>query len=160
MLKFQRNYIAEFEIGDRTDDNELIPRQELTIQMPTSIEIKTDSGINNVASNIAHILFTNLSEDNKALLWLEAWNNANKYIFLRLYAGYGKNMPLIFAGFVYQCTSYKTGGSTEFITEIICNNTGWLADKDFLNVTFSKGTKFEDIIKFVKTIDIITLVMV
>lgn len=149
MLKFQRNYIAEFEIGERTDANELIPRQELTIQMPTTIEMKIDSGIANLASNIAHIKFINLSEDNKALLWLEAWNNANKYVFMKLYAGYGQNMPLIFAGFVYQCTSYKTGGSTEFITEIICNNTGYLIDKEFLNVTFSKGTKFEDIIKFI-----------
>lgn len=149
MIKFQRNYIAEFEIGKRTDDNELIPKQELIIQMPTTIQMKIDSGIANLASNIAHIQFMNLSEDNKALLWLEAWNNANKYIFLRLYAGYGQNMPLIFAGFVYQCTSYKTGGSTEFITEIICNNTGYLIDNEYLNVTFSKGTKFEDIIKYI-----------
>lgn len=149
MLKFQRNYIAEFEIGERTDDGELIPRQELTITMPFSLQLQVDTGINNVASNTGHFQFINLSEDNKALLWLDIYNFAKKYVFMKLYAGYGQNMPLIFAGFVYQCMSYKDGGSTDFITEIVCNNNGLMADQEYFNVTFSKGTKFEDIIKHI-----------
>ena len=149
MLKFQRNYIAEFEIGERTDEGELIPRQELTITMPFSLQLRVDTGINNVASNTGHFQFINLSEDNKALLWLDIHNFAKKYVFLKLYAGYGQNMPLIFAGFVYQCMSYKDGGSTDFVTEIVCNNNGLMADREYFNVTFSMGTKFEDIIKYV-----------
>lgn len=149
MLKFQRNYIAEFEIGERTDEGELIPRQELTITMPFSLQLRVDTGINNVASNTGHFQFINLSEDNKALLWLDIHNFAKKYVFMKLYAGYGQNMPLIFAGFVYQCMSYKDGGSTDFVTEIVCNNNGLMADREYFNVTFSMGTKFEDIIKYV-----------
>lgn len=149
MLKFQRNYRAEFEIGDRTEEGDLIPRQELVIEPPFSIQFQTDTGINNIASNTGHFQFTNLSENNKALLWLDIYNFAKKYIFMKLYAGYGQNMPLIFAGFVYQCMSYKDGGSTEFITELVCNNNGLMADREYFNVTFSTGTKFEDIIKFV-----------
>lgn len=149
MLKFQRNYIAEFEIGERTDEGELIPRQELTITMPFSLQLRVDTGINNIASNTGHFQFINLSEDNKALLWLDIHNFAKKYVFMKLYAGYGQNMPLIFAGFVYQCMSYKDGGSTDFVTEIVCNNNGLMADREYFNVTFSMGTKFEDIIKYV-----------
>lgn len=149
MLKFQRNYIAEFEIGERTDEGELIPRQELTITMPFSLQLRVDTGINNIASNTGHFQFINLSEDNKALLWLDIHNFAKKYVFMKLYAGYGQNMPLIFAGFVYQCMSYEDGGSTDFVTEIVCNNNGLMADREYFNVTFSMGTKFEDIIKYV-----------
>jgi hypothetical protein len=45
--------------------------------------------------------------------------------------------------------SYKDGGSTDFVTEIVCNNNGLMADREYFNVTFSMGTKFEDIIKYV-----------
>lgn len=149
MLKRQRNYRAEFEIGERNENNELIPRQELIITPPFTLQFQTNTGINNTASNTGQFQFINLSEDNKSLLWLDVWNFSKKYIFMRLYAGYGNNMPLIFAGFVYQCISYKDGGSTEFITELVTNNNGMMQDKEYMNVTFSKGTAFSDIIKVV-----------
>lgn len=149
MQKLWRNYRAEFEIGERTVDGELIPHEELVITPPFTLQFQTNTGINNIASNTGQFLFFNLSEDNKSLLWLDVWNFSKKYIFMRLYAGYGENMPLIFAGFVYQCMSYKEGGSTDFITELVTNNNGMLQDKEYMNVTFTKGTTFTDIIKYV-----------
>lgn len=149
MQKFFRNYRAEFEIGERTAEGELIPRQELVIEPPFTLQFDTNTGINNTASNTGHFQFFNLSEDNKSSLWLDIYNFSNKYIFMRLYAGYGKNMPLIFAGFIYQCMSYKEGGSTDFITELVANNNGMMQDKEYMNVTFVKGTKLEDIIKYI-----------
>lgn len=148
MQKLWRNYRAEFEIGERTTEGELIPREELVITPPFTLQLQTNSGINNTASNTGQFQFINLSEDNKSLLWLDVWNFSNKYIFMRLYAGYGDNMPLIFAGFVNQCISYKDGGSTEFITELVTNNNGMMQDKEYMNVTFTQGTKLQDIIDY------------
>lgn len=147
MLKLHRNYKAVFEIGERID-HELIPREELVIQPPFTIQLQTNSGINNTASNTGQFQFINLSENAKRTLWLDIWNFSKKYIHLRLYAGYGDTMPLIFAGFVNQCMSYKDGGSTDFITELVTNNNGMVQDRDYLNVTFSKGTKLSDIISY------------
>lgn len=147
MQKLWRNYRAEFEIGDR-EGGELIPRQELIIEPPFTLQFETNTGINNTASNTGHFVFYNLSEDNKSILWLDVFNFSNKYIFMRLYAGYGKNMPLIFAGFVNQCMSYKEGGSTEFVTELVTNNNGMMQDRDYMNVTLTKGTKLVDVIKY------------
>lgn len=147
MIKKQRNYRAVFEIGDRDENNEFIPREELVITLPFTIQFETNTGINNIASNTGHFIFYNLSEDNKALLWLDIFNFARKYIYFRLYAGYGDNMPLIFAGFITQCMSYKNEGSTDFITEIVANNNGMAQDLSYLNVTFTKGTTLSDIIK-------------
>ena len=148
MLKRQRNYRAEFEIGERTIEGDLIPREEIVIKPPFTMQFNTNSGINNTASNTGFFQFYNLSESVKSALWLDNWNFSNKYIFLKLYAGYGQNMPLIFAGFVNQCMSYKEGGSTEFITEIVTNNNGMMQDKEYMNVTFTAGTKLSDIIKY------------
>lgn len=147
MQKLWRNYRAEFEIGERKD-GEFIPTDELVITPPFTLQFETNTGINNTASNTGHFLFFNLSEDNKSLLWLDVWNFSQKYIFLKLYAGYGSNMPLIFAGFVNQCMSYKDGGSTEFITELVTNNNGMMQDRDYMNVTLTKGTQLIDIIKY------------
>lgn len=148
MQKLWRNYRAEFEIGDRKD-GELIPREELVITPPFTLQFETNTGINNTASNTGHFLFFNLSEDNKSLLWLDIFNFSNKYIFMRLYAGYGDNMPLIFAGFVNQCMSYKEGGSTDFITELVTNNNGMMQDREYMNATFTKGTTLTDIIRYI-----------
>ncbi len=148
MLKLWRNYRAEFEIGERTPEGELIPKKELVITLPFTLQFQTNSGINNTASNTAVLQFINLGEDNKTLLWLDLWNYANKYIYLRLYAGYGNDMPLIFAGFALRSYSYKNGGSTEYITEMQMNSNELLLQSDYFNVTFSTGTKFEDIIKY------------
>lgn len=148
MLKLQRNYRAVFEIGERTQEGDLIPREELIIEPPFTLQMHTNSGINNTASNTGQFQFINLSETAKSLLWLDIWNFDRKYIFLKLYAGYGKTMPLIFAGFANQGMSYKEGGSTEFITELVTNNNGMMQDKEYMNVTFSKGTKLSDIIKY------------
>lgn len=149
MLKLHRNYKAVFEIGERTEDGELIPKEELVLTPPFTLQLQTNSGINNTASNTGQFQFINLSETAKRALWLDVWNYSNKYIFLKLYAGYGDTMPLIFAGFVNQGMSYKEGGSTDFITELITNNNGMMQDREYMNVTFTKGTKFADIIKYI-----------
>lgn len=147
MLKKQRNYKAVFEVGER-EDEKLFPRQEITIEPPFTMHMQTNTGIQNTASNTGHFQFFNLSEDVKNTLWIDIWNYSRKYIFMRLYAGYGDNLPLIFAGYVTQCFSFKEGGSTDFITEIVTNNNGMMLDYEYINATFVKGTKLSDIIKY------------
>lgn len=146
MQKLFRNYRAEFEIGDR-EGNKYIPRQELTIQLPFTLIGEVDTGISN-SSNRARLQFINLSEDNKDLLYMDMWNRSRKYIRLNLYAGYGANMPLIFKGNVFSCSSYKEGGSTEFITEMLTETGGDIFRYGYMNTTYTAGTKLEDIIKY------------
>lgn len=146
MLKKQRNYRAVFEIGERKDGKRY-PTDELVIKPPFTVMFETDTGINNTSSNKAILQFINLSEDNKTLLWLDVWNRTRKYVHLDLYAGYGDNMPLIFSGYLFSCTSYKVGGSTEFITEMVSQTGHHLLRYGYLNATFVKGTRLADIVK-------------
>ena len=145
MLKRQRNYRAEFEIGEK-EGNQRIPRQELIIQPPFTLIGEVDTGIAHT-SNRAKLQFINLSADNRDILYIDMWNRSNKYVRLKLYAGYGDNMPLIFKGDVFSCSSYKDGGSTEFITEMVTMTGFDIFRYGYINTTFTKGTKLEDIIK-------------
>lgn len=147
MQKLWRNYRAEFEIGIKKENNERIPQQELIISLPFTLIGEVDTGISHT-SNKARLQFINLSPDNRDLLYMDMWNRSNKYIRLNLYAGYGDNLPLIFRGDVFRCSSYKEGGSTEFITEMETCTGFDIFRYGYMNVTFTKGTTLEDIIKY------------
>ena len=44
MLKLQRNYRAEFEIGYRNEKQELIPQEKLTVAYPFTCEFDIECG--------------------------------------------------------------------------------------------------------------------
>lgn len=145
MKKWMRNYKAIFEIGERKGKN-LIPRATLEIAYPFTCKFELDLGIYKSA-NRGIFQFINLSRSNQELLWLDPFNIGEKYIIMSFYAGYGDNMPMLFTGFVQGCSSYKQGGSTEFITEMQVYDGGLMIESGYLNATFTKGTTLEDILR-------------
>lgn len=144
MLKLQRNYRAEFEIGER-HGRDLIPRDKLTVSYPFSCQFHISSGTYQT-QNRGVFQLVNLSRNDQARLWLDMWNFGKKYIYMKFYAGYGENMPLVFSGYIQNCTSEKQGGSTEFITEILASASTEFYEYGFLNATFTKGTTLKDIL--------------
>lgn len=94
MLKLQRNYRAEFEIGER-HGLDLIPRDKLTVSYPFSCQFHISSGTYQT-QNQGVFQLVNLSRNDQARLWLDMWNFGKKYIYMKFYAGYGENMPLVF----------------------------------------------------------------
>lgn len=146
MLKLQRNYRAEFEIGYRNEKQELIPQEKLTVAYPFTCEFDIECGTYQSA-NRGIFSFINLSEEDQGRLWIDIYNIGKKYVYMRFYAGYGDIMPLIFEGWILECTSEKRGGSTEFITQMQVIDAGMLYQYGFLNATFSKGTTLASIVK-------------
>lgn len=144
MLKLQRNYKAEFEIGYRRN-GDFIPQEVLTIAYPFTCQLMVTSGTYQSQNN-AIFQFVNLSRNDQARLWLDVYNKGEKYIYLNFYGGYGQNMPLLFSGFVQSCTSEKEGGSTEYITEVLASASSEFFRYGFLNATFTKGTTLKDIL--------------
>lgn len=150
MLKFQRNYRAEFEIGDipngagRLDD--YIPREKITISYPFTCQFDIEIGLF-TSANRGVFQFINLSPADQASLWLDMYNRGTKYIYMKFYAGYGNNLVLCFEGAVSQCTSSKQGGSTEFVTQLEVYDGGAIFEYGFLNATFTEGTTLADIVK-------------
>ena len=144
MLKLQRNYRAEFEIGYRRN-GDFIPQEVLTIAYPFTCQLMVTSGTYQSQNN-AVFQFVNLSRNDQSRLWLDVYNKGEKYIYLNFYGGYGQNMPLLFSGFVQSCTSEKEGGSTEYITEVLASASSEFFRYGFLNATFTKGTTLKDIL--------------
>lgn len=145
MLKWQRNYKAKFEIGHRDKNNAFIPEETLEISYPFTCQMDINLGTSQM-SNTAVFQFYNLSRNDQTRLWLDIFNAGKKYIYMQFYAGYDKNMPLIFAGILHECTSEKPSGSTEWITQMEVLDGGMLLQYGFMNVTYSKGTQLSDII--------------
>ena len=92
--------------------------------------------------------FYNLSKQDQAALWLDVYNIGKKQIYLTLYAGYENTQPMIFFGRVQSCTSYRQSGGVDWITEIQAYEGGQLFQYGFINATFTKYTKPEDVIDF------------
>ncbi len=150
MLKFQRNYRAEFEIGDIPKGagalGQYIPRETLTISYPFTCQFDINTGMY-TSSNRGIFQFINLSYADQATLWLDTYNKGEKYIYMKFYAGYGDNLVLCFEGSVFQCTTSKKGGSTEYITEMQVYDGGVIFEYGYLNATFTEGTTLKDILK-------------
>lgn len=145
MRKFQRNYRAEFEIGLRNEQNQLVPQETLTIAYPFTCSLDIESGIYS-SQQRGVFQFLNLSGTDQARLWLDVYNNGKKYIYMNFYAGYGNNMPLVFSGFVQSCTSQKEGGAVDYTTDMIVWDGGNLFKYGYLNSTFTQGTTLKDIL--------------
>ena len=146
MLKFNRNYYAEFKITE-TDKNKVINEEVITISYPTTMSFQTSLGsLNN--TNAGSFQFYNLSQEVRGKLWRDIYNNGSKKIIMTLYAGYGNNMPMVFQGYVQFCTSNKPSGSVDWITEVQAFVGGEMFQQGYINATFNKGTTLTDVVNY------------
>lgn len=146
MLKFERRYKIVFEIGYRRNLNEYIPQENIVVEYPFTLRLNVSCGVNAGNVSQANFQILNLSPQIQAKLWKDNFNQ-NKYITMWLYAGYQDVMPLIYKGDILQCYSYRDSGSTDYITELQSNDSGYLYQYGVSNYTFSGETKFENLLK-------------
>lgn len=141
-----RNYRAEFTIGSLDENRKFIAEETVTIQYPTTCNLNID--LNDNQSPCKWVFqFYNLPQTIQAQLWLDLYEIEQKYIILKFYAGYGDVMPLIFHGTLKECTSGRASGSTEWITKMWGLEGGYLYEHSYINNTFARGTKPEDIVE-------------
>lgn len=143
MHKFQRNYRCEFEIGDQDISGNRTPKHNVTVAYPFTLQFSITRNAYSEC-NTAQMRFFNLDSKVQALLWRDMYQ-ASKYVQIKLYAGYGDNMPLIFQGLTQKCNSYRQSGATEVITEIQANDMSYLFQYGFVDATLSKDTKANDL---------------
>lgn len=147
MLKLQRNYYAEFRIREQDKEGNWGDYKYLTIKYPITLNLDIHLG-SYKSANSGMFQFINLNKQTAAALWLDVYNIGKKEIMISLYAGYNNSMPLVFYGRVQNCTSYRAEGSTDWMTEIQAFEGGKLFQYGFINATFTKYTKFEDVLNF------------
>jgi hypothetical protein len=134
--KLDRNYFLNIELADNSI---------LQIFLPFTIEFniirKNLGGINN-----CNIRIYNLSPKNRNLIRYDM-SDYSTIRNLKLYAGYGTNLPVIFIGNISQAWSFREG--TDFITTIECYDGG----DGFINglipgtAGFPAGTPLQSIYK-------------
>ena len=145
MIKWMRNYRAEFTIGRLDENRKFIPDETITVQYPTTCQLDIDlGGYQSACKGVFQ--FYNLSKEIQAKLWLDLYEIGKKYIILKFYAGYGDTMPFIFQGTLMECTSEKPSGSVDWITQMWGYEGGFLYEHSYFNETLTKGTKIEDIL--------------
>lgn len=145
MIKWMRNYRAEFTIGHLNENRKFVADETVTIQYPTTCILDIDlGGYQSACKGVFQ--FYNLPRTIQAKLWLDLYEIGKKYIILKFYAGYGNVMPFIFQGTLMECTSQKPSGSVDWITQMWGYEGGFMYEHSYFNNTFAKGTKPEDII--------------
>lgn len=143
MLKQQRNYKIVFEILKLKNG---VFELEKTVTVAYPFTINFDVEVETYAqSPEANIQLFNLNETTRNTLWKEP-QVTDKKIEVKLYAGYGQTMPLIFSGTVIWCYSYKDGGSVDFVTHMEVKNWAAYGSYGYLSYTFKKGTSAQDVI--------------
>lgn len=148
MNKWMRNYKAIFEIGEKTADNKYYPKEEITIQYPITLELYIEVGSYSSA-NKGIFNFYNLSREIESKLWLDNYEAGNKYVHMKLYAGYGSNLTLVYDGEVLECTTSQASGSVDRITNIQSYISKDFYQFGYLNATFTKGTSLTDILNII-----------
>lgn len=125
-IKLGRNYSLTIELANNTN---------LTITLPTTIEF--DINRNTLGdANYAQIRLTNLSPKNRDLIRFDFSDYGYTFRKIKLNAGYGKNLPLVFVGNITQAWSLREG--VDFITTIQCFDGG----NSFANGLISSQASF------------------
>lgn len=146
MLKFNRNYYAEFKILEKEKDV-MVEKEVITVSFPFTLNLEIQIGGLN-STNAGFFQLYNLSDEVRGKLWRDIYNNGTKQILMTLYAGYGETMPMVFQGWVQSCTSYKSSGAVNWITEIQAFIAGEMFQNGFINATFNKDTTLTDIVNY------------
>lgn len=146
MIKWMRNYRAEFTIGHLDENRKFVADETVTVQYPVTCLLDIDlGGYQSACKGVFQ--FYNLPRTIQAKLWLDLYEIGKKYIILKFYTGYGDVMPFIFQGTLMECTSEKPSGSVDWITQMWGYEGGFMYEHSYFNNTFAKGTKPEDIIE-------------
>lgn len=134
MDKFGRAYSLEVQ----TPSGEI-----LVIQLPFTIEF--DIIRNTLTSaNVCQIRIYNLSLKNRNQIRFNA-SDYGHFRSIKLRAGYGTNLPVIFTGNISQAWSVRE--SVNMITQIECYDGGFAFNNGQSNTVFPAGTQQSDIIK-------------
>lgn len=156
MLKFNRRYRCVFRVGKRTNFKKEKTDQSFEIGYPYTLQFQVEAGCYQTSQR-GVFRFYNINPDYQKSLWKESYDG-NKYIEVELYAGYGDNMPLIFAGDVMKCYTSRKGGDTDFITEMEVSAAPEVFKNGFANQTISKGAEvasvFNDLFKGIPDVGI------
>ncbi len=133
MDKFGRNYILEVQ----TQNGSI-----LTVTLPFTIEF--DITRNTLTSaNVCQVRIFNLSQKNRNQIRFNV-SNYGQFRLIRLRAGYGSNLPVIFTGNISQAWSVREG--VNFITQIECYDGGFAFANGLTSAQFPAGTSQKDII--------------
>jgi len=131
--KFGRNYVLLVEASDG---------ETISIQPPFTIEF--DITRNTLSSaNICSIRIYNLSLLNRQRIEFNIYDQG-KFRLVRLMAGYGNNLPIIFNGNINQAWSVREG--TNFITQIESFDGGYAVNNAKINLPAKKGTPYAIVI--------------
>lgn len=153
MLKFGRNYRLHVKVGKLVKkDNKNFTQwdEEFDITYPITINFQiTRAAWSNI--NTANFELYNLSDDTRTKLYRDRYpSNPPKIIRVEFYAGYGtdtQNLPLCFAGDVFDGYSDKRGGDPNIKTVLTCGVGVISYQTSFINQTFAADTKPLDIVK-------------
>lgn len=147
MLKFGRNYRMKVKIG-KIKDGRQVWDEEFEIAYPLTINFqisrKQYSNLNTATFEIF-----NLSEETRAKLYRDKYL-PEKQIRIEFYAGYGtdtQNLPLCYAGDVFDGYSDKRGSDPNIKTSLTCATGLFSRANCYVNKVFAKGTKPLEIIQ-------------
>lgn len=135
MEKFNRNYILRVQ---KNDSEEYV---EVGFPLTIFFDVKRNFYS---SSNIAQIRVNNLSDVTRQSI-TKSQTDYGLFKRCELYAGYGDQLNLCFAGNVSQCLSYREG--TNVITEIQAFDGGWTKANTYIDYSYSKGENDTAIIK-------------
>lgn len=131
--KFGRNYYLSVEGVDR---------ETIIIQPPFTIEFDITRNILS-SQNTSSIRIYNLSENNRNKIRKDGWAYDDLRI-VALKAGYGTNLPVIFAGNISHAFSVRE--SVNFITQLECFDGGFAFSNGVTNDNFPPGTSQQTVI--------------
>lgn len=138
MDKFNRNYILSVE----TQNGEV-----LIVEPPFTVEFDITRNILSSA-NVCSIRIYNLSPTNRNKIRFDKQDTFD-YRSVQLQAGYGTNLPVIFAGSITQAWSVREGNN--FISSIECFDGGFAFNTSMTNQVFPSGTPQETVLQTLAT---------
>ena len=98
------------------------------------------------SANTASFTLVNLSEPTRNLIYKDIFQTA-QFRMIRLRAGYGDNLPVIFQGNIKEAKSYRTGGSVDFTTEIEAFDYGYAMQNSTSSFALAEGTTHQQTIE-------------
>lgn len=133
MSKFGRNYILTVET---------ISGATITVQPPFTIEFDITRNILSSA-NVSSIRIYNLNANNRSQIRKNVTDYGDQRL-IRLKAGYGKNMPVVFEGNISQAWSVREG--VNFITQVESFDGGFAYANSNTDLNFPAGTSQQTVV--------------
>lgn len=131
MVKFNRNYEVTILFANGS---------KVTLTPPLTLDV--DIIRNTLTSaNTCSVRLFNLSEKNRNQIKKDAFDYGLR-MQIKIKAGYGNNMPIIFQGNISQAWSSREG--VDYVTEIQCFDGGLAFTNAVSSIQFPAGTSYKD----------------